>query len=139
MVALDASFHLFKRIRLATITVDLRQSGDARTHFVTQHVAVDLTSVLFVMSICMWSRSDERHGAVEDIEELRQFVQRRLSQDRTNPSDACVVLRRLRDGVTVFADLSFLDSLLALQTASSSRHLSKASLRFSFSVVSFSW
>ena len=91
-VFFDAAFHLPQFFGLTTETGDLRPTGDARTHEVAHHVFVDECAVFFGVFEHVRARSDERHVAEEDVDELRQFVDVGAAHEVADARFARVVL-----------------------------------------------
>src|SRR4051812_991653 len=59
---------------VAAPAVHLRPAGDARLHFVAQHVLGNLVLELRDEQRPLGPRADDRHIALEDVPQLRQFV-----------------------------------------------------------------
>jgi len=57
--------------------MDLSQPSHTRLDFVSEHISLDNASILLVMGSCVGTRADKRHLALENIEQLGQFIQRR--------------------------------------------------------------
>src|SRR5450830_8836 len=95
-IKFNAPLHFVQRIGFATQTVDLRPAGDAWLDHMTQHVALDLLTVQFVVLYRMWTRSDNTHPTLQDIKELRQFIQRSLAQETPERCHPAVALGRLQ-------------------------------------------
>src|SRR5512147_2453558 len=98
-VVFDAAAHLIEGIRLAAEAVDLRPAGDTRLHFVPPMIAADQLRVLLVVFDRVRSRTDHRHVAPEDVEQLREFVEARNAKDSADARDARVVLPSLRHAI----------------------------------------
>ena len=94
-VELDAFFHFLQRVGFAAPAVNLRPAGNARFHFMAQHVAFNELAILFVMRHRMRTRTDNRHPPGQHIDKLRQFIQRGAAQKIPHFGDARIVLRRL--------------------------------------------
>ena len=82
-VEFDPFFHLLEGVGLASPAVDLCPACDARFDLVTQHVVTDQLAVLLVVRHGVGPWPDDRHLTGEDVDELRQFIQRGLSEKRT--------------------------------------------------------
>src|SRR5262245_41324619 len=96
--------HSTRRCIFSSVSVSPRQPGDARLHFVTQHVAFDHLAVLLVVSGGVWPRTDQRHAAADDVDELRQLVETGPAEHGAEARDARIALLCLSDAVAVFAD-----------------------------------
>ena len=67
-------------------------SRDARLHAVPLVVAVDALLEVLDELRALGSRPDDAHLAAEDVEELRQLVDRRRAQERADARSAVVAL-----------------------------------------------
>ena len=118
----DTLLHLVDGFSFAATTVDLCEPRNARLNLVPQHVAFDLFAIIFVVSIGMRPRTNQRHRSFHHVEQLRQLVQRRLSQNAADFSNPHIALGRLRYLVAVFADAHRSEfpnlNRLAIQTVS---------------------
>lgn len=96
-VVRDALLHLVKGVGFTAKAVDLCPAGDAGFDFMASHVTRHQLFVVLVVLHGMWARADDRHSALQHIEELRQFVQTGTPQKGTLGCDAGVVSSGLRD------------------------------------------
>src|SRR5678810_591738 len=81
-VVLDPGAHLLDRVGLAAVSVHLGPAGDAGLDLVRDRVR---------------PRADDAHAALQDVEELRQLVERVAAQEGAERRDPRVVARRLAD------------------------------------------
>src|SRR6185437_5825533 len=84
-IVLDARAQHVRGLGGASETVDLGPAGDAGRHIEAARVGGDLTSEFVVMRERMWPRTDNRHLASQDVEELRQLIKVAPAQDAPNP------------------------------------------------------
>src|SRR6516165_1160701 len=84
----------FCQVRVATKTVHLRPTGDARFHRVARVVMRNLVLEIANQFRAFWPRSDKAHFAFEHIKELRRLVDVPFSHKRANSKPARVVFRR---------------------------------------------
>src|SRR3954466_1036711 len=97
----DAGAHLFELVGFSTQAIDLCEPGDAGPYLMPNHVAGDQLAIQFVVRNRMRSRADDTHAALQNVDELRQLVQRRLAQKSTQRCHAMIIACGLRDLVTV--------------------------------------
>jgi len=90
---------------VADLTIDLGPSGDAGPHLMPQHVAFDLFSVQLIVCDRARARADDGHLSRENVDELRQFVQRRAAQECAEPGHARVFLAGLLNFIAVLANV----------------------------------
>src|SRR5262252_858063 len=93
-VEFDPALQLSGRARRAARTIDLRPSGEARLDAMTMRIAIgDLGShSIFRTHVDrVRTRSDQRHLALEHIEELRQLIQTESAEPTADGSDAWIV------------------------------------------------
>src|SRR3981081_3272616 len=88
-IELDALAHGFD-IVAPGVAVYLGPPGDARLHFVSNHVTGYLAAIVLVHRDGVWAGPDDAHGAFEDIEELRQLIERGPANEGAHPGDALV-------------------------------------------------
>src|ERR1700722_15861053 len=79
-IELDPALHVREAIA-APGAIDLCPTGNPRPHLVAQHVSGDQPSVGLVHCDDVRTRSDETHGAADDIEKLRQLIERGLANE----------------------------------------------------------
>jgi hypothetical protein len=119
-VVLYTGGHLLHGFGLAPVAVDLGPAGDAGLDLVAQHVAGDELAVELVVGDGVGAGADDAHAALEDVDELRQFVQGGLAQEGADGGEAAVALPGLGDVVAVLAHGHGAelvdDDFLALQT-----------------------
>src|SRR6185436_13870429 len=83
------------------IAVDLSPAGDAGPDLVAQHVVLDHLAIELVVGDRMRSRPDDAHPPLQDVDELRQLVDRSAPQEAADAREARIVLLRLDDGAAV--------------------------------------
>src|SRR5580658_9690542 len=67
-IVADAFGHFLKQLGFATHAVYLRQAGDPRAHFMTNHITADEFAVHLVVGHGMRTRSDHAHLSLDYIE-----------------------------------------------------------------------
>src|SRR3954469_23978720 len=102
---LDAGTHLFELVGFSAQAIDLGQARDAGPHLMPDHVAGDELPIELVVGNRVWSRAYHTHSALQDVDELRQLVERRLAQECTQRSYALIVSCYLRHLVTVLKNI----------------------------------
>jgi hypothetical protein len=95
------SAHLVVGVGLAAQAVDLRPAGDARQHVVAPRIARDLLLVFAIVRERVRARADQRHVALDDVDELRQLVDVPFAQGSPETRDARIVAPRLLHHVAV--------------------------------------
>src|SRR5436305_9936082 len=73
-IMLDPALHFLIGFSLSTQAMDLRPAGDARLDVVPAGIERDTLLVLPIVRKRMWPRANQRHVALDDIEQLRQLV-----------------------------------------------------------------
>src|SRR5256885_8070771 len=101
-VVLDARAHLVVGVGLAAEAVHLRPAGDAGQHVVAARIARDLLLVFSIVRKRVRARANQRHVALEHVDELRQLVDVPSSQEAAKAGDARVVATSLAHHVAVF-------------------------------------
>jgi hypothetical protein len=86
-VVVDALLHLLVSVGLSPIAMNLRPSGDAGFDVVPPGVEGDATLVLPIVSQRMRARPDERHVALDDVEQLRKLIDAQRSRLQITFSD----------------------------------------------------
>src|SRR5258708_8932563 len=89
-VVLDAFFDR----RIAAPAMHLRPAGDARLHFVPEHVLWNLVLELRNEQRALGPRSDDRHVALEHVPELRQLVDVRSAEQLAERRAPRILLAR---------------------------------------------
>lgn len=114
-VELDAFLHLVQGFGFAAAAADLRQAGDAGLDAVAGHVGVDLAGVVVVVRHGVRARADQRHAALQHVDELRQFVDGGAADEAADGGNTVVVAGGLLDFLVVVhahgAELPHLDDL----------------------------
>ena len=72
---------------------DLRPTRNARFDAVAQVIEPDFLPELIDEGRALWTRPDEAHVTVQNVDQLRQLVDAQLAQDTTDPGHACVLCR----------------------------------------------
>ncbi len=94
---LDALLDLFLGVGLAAPAVDLRPARDARPHAMAREIAVHDLVILPIGGLGvdrMRARPDQREISLQhDVEQLRQFIQRRLADEAADASHARIAAR----------------------------------------------
>src|SRR5438552_3062821 len=120
----DTHFHFIDEIGFPAPSVDLRPTRDAGLDLVPQKVAVHQFAILCVVLQRMWPRSDQRHASRYDVQQLRDLVEARPSQEGAQPRDSGIAPPRLAYAASRLlvcphsSELPDLDRL-AVQTAAS--------------------
>src|SRR5436305_1105973 len=76
--------------RLPAQPVDLRPAGDTRLHAVPVLVAAEFLAIELNELGTLRSRANETHLASENVEELGQLIERRTTQECSEPRSAIV-------------------------------------------------
>src|ERR1043165_9857743 len=74
------------------MVVDLGPAGQARPHRMAQVVKPELARQVFDKAGPLRTRTDHRHVALEDVQQLWDFVQPAAAQEHTDLGDARIVL-----------------------------------------------
>ena len=98
---LDAGLHLLDQFGFAAQAVDLGPAGDPGLDLVTRQVVVDHLGILFVVGNRVRARPDDRHLALQHVEELGQLVEAVTPQEPAQAGHPEVVPRRLLGAVGV--------------------------------------
>ena len=91
----DTALEFFFRVGAAPVTVDLGEPSDAGLDPVPGKVALGAAGKLLVVVKGVGARANEGHGAVQDIENLRQFIEAPAPEKTSNPGHAQIVGRCL--------------------------------------------
>jgi hypothetical protein len=75
------------------MAVHLGPAGDARLDLVPDHVGLDDLPVLLVVRDRVRARPDDAHAALQDVEELRQLVERVAAQEGAEGRHPRIVAR----------------------------------------------
>lgn len=100
-VLTDAVFHLIEFLGLATATVHLCPTGNARLQQMAHHVFVYQCRIFLGMLEHMRTRTDYRHVSQEYIDELRQLIDAALAEEIAKPRLAGVILGRLEPSASL--------------------------------------
>jgi hypothetical protein len=73
--------------------VDLRPSGDPRASLLAQRIVLDVLAQLGEDARALGARADDVHVALDDVEQLGDFVETGLAKEATDGGDARIALR----------------------------------------------
>ena len=104
VVEVDAPLDGLDRRYSTAKAMDLRPSCDARFHLASQRVAVDDLAELDIVLKRVRTRSDERHLASNDIEQLGKFIEARLPETASHLRDARIAAGCLNDRSVILGD-----------------------------------
>ena len=79
-IILGPLLHFIQRIRFSPVVVDLRPTGYSRPYFMAQHIPVNYFSVFFIQRHRVRPGSYNGHSALQNVDELGEFVQRPFPQ-----------------------------------------------------------
>ena len=71
----------FECLCLITPSVDLSQACHVRFHLLSEHVPVGQETILLIVIRCERPRTNQRHTFTDDVQQLRQFVERSFPQE----------------------------------------------------------
>src|SRR5438552_7606050 len=103
-VVINARLHLRERLGLPAVAVHLGPAGDSRLDLVPLHVAPDQLAVHLVVRHGVRPGSDDAHAALQDIDELRQLVERGPAYAGSQPPHARAAPAALPAGYAVLGD-----------------------------------
>ena len=83
--------HQFGVSSLAAQAIDLRPARDARLHVLPDLVVLDQPRVVHIMGHGMGPRSDKRHLAPDDVEQLRQLIDAEATKPVPYPCHPAVI------------------------------------------------
>src|SRR5262249_12372056 len=104
-VELNAFCDILNGRRRASGTIALSPPCYSRLDVVTERIIAQHHLEVIVVRQGMRARTYQRHLAPQDIQELRQFVDARRSQQASDRRDARVVALRLDDVTAILLDL----------------------------------
>lgn len=112
-IELHPTPHIGDFRRVTTGPIDLSPSGNAGFHRLATIIVVDELAVILVMGEGVRARPDQRHVALENIDELRQLVDAGPAKPAADPRHPAVVALRLLNDASVLHDFhgSELDDL----------------------------
>ena len=82
--------------------MDLRPTGNPGLDVMPVHVIVDEFAVFIIVHDGVRARSDQRHGAGQNIDELRQLVNTAGAQQTAEPRYPGIIALRLPNRAAVF-------------------------------------
>src|SRR5262245_37119573 len=94
-VMLDPRFHVLECLCFTTQPIDLRPARYSRLDPMPHEVAHDHLGIDLIVIGGMGTWADERHGAVEHVEELRELIEAGPPQEATNARHSRIVARGL--------------------------------------------
>ncbi len=90
--------HLVQGLGCTAEAVDLRQPRDAGANLVANHVATDELAIQLVVGHGVRARTDQAHPALQDIDQLRQLIQRGPADEPAHARDAGIAAYDQRQG-----------------------------------------
>src|SRR5690349_14682276 len=100
----EAAGELFLGVGLPAPAIDLRPAGDSRLDPMAGEIALDDLGIKPVAGLGlqgMGPRPDQRKGAVQDIEELRQLVDAPFAHEAADPGDPLIIAAYQTDRVGI--------------------------------------
>src|SRR5690349_15495606 len=100
----NARLHLVESARFSPISVDLSPPGNSRFDLVPDHVSLYEIAINFIVCHSVRARANDTHASLQDVDELREFVEGILAQKGSDASDSRIVFLCLPYGIAIFAN-----------------------------------